>query len=169
MPSTSLVSHSDNRRNEFITVSRVGPRTRDAMIAAAAAMAMADGCATPAEHRGLVAFLKQNKMLFSLGRAETVERYTAELRRAVGSLGEPLSSQDRWRDLNDRLRPIAGMEAAHLVAAAAACVAAADGVVQPGEMDLLRALRDALGLQQPAIDAHPRDAHPDEAHLDGAR
>jgi hypothetical protein len=33
----------------------------------------------------------------------------------------------------------------------------------------LRALRDALGLQQPAIDAHPRDAHPDEAHLDGAR
>lgn len=168
MPSSIPASHSDHWRNEFITVSRIGPRTRDAMIAAAAAMAMADGCAAPAEHRGLLKFLKQNKMLFSLGRAETVERYAAELRRGVGSLGEPLSSQDRWRLLNDRLRPIAGMEAAHLVAAAAACVAAADGVVQPGEMDLLRALRDTLGLQQTAIVAHPGDADFGEAPPAGA-
>jgi len=42
-----------------VVVSRPGPRTCDAVIAAAAAMAMADGQAEPAEYRGLLMFLKQ--------------------------------------------------------------------------------------------------------------
>ena len=42
------------------------------------------------------------------------------------------------------------MQSAHLVAAAAAFVAAADGVMDPGEIELLRSLRDTLGLE-PAV------------------
>jgi tellurite resistance protein len=45
------------------------------------------------------------------------------------------------------------MESARLVAAAAACVAAADGVVHAGELELLRSLRDVLGLDDASIDA----------------
>jgi tellurite resistance protein len=149
----------DGQRNDFTFVPRPGPRTRDAMIAAAAAMALADGRADPAEHRGLLRFLKQNKMLLSLGRADTIERYLAEVGRATarqcsaqsGGAHSPGAQQPTgehlWQDLADRLRPLAGMQAAHLVAAAAAFVAAADGVVHPGEVELLRSLREALGLE----------------------
>jgi tellurite resistance protein len=145
------------RRSDFTFVSRLGPRTRDAMIAAAAEMALADGRAEPAEHRGLLMFLKKNNLLFLLGRTETTKRYTAEIGRATerhaASSPHPTSSEDRWHDLTARVRPIAGMESARLVAAAAACVAAADGVVHAGELELLRSLRDVLGLDDASTDA----------------
>jgi tellurite resistance protein len=161
---SSLTStHADHeKRIDFAFTTRLGPRTRDAMIAAAAEMALADGQAEPAEHRGLLRFLKQHKMLLSLGRANTIERYSAEVcrvaeRRSQGSQPDsqqPDSQQPdnehRWQDLTNRLRPLAGMQSAHLVAAAAAFVAAADGVMHPGEIELLRSLRDALDLE-PAI------------------
>jgi tellurite resistance protein len=145
------------RRPDFAFVPRPGPRTRDAMIAAAAEMALADGRAEPAEQRGLLMFLKKHNLLFLLGRAETTERYTAEIgrvteRHAAFSL-HPTSSENRCQDLIARLQPIAGMESARLVAAAAAYVAAADGVVHAGEIELLRSLRDALGLDKTAIEA----------------
>ena len=145
------------RRPDFTCVSRVGPRTRDAMIAAAAEMALADGRAEPAEQRGLLMFLKKNNLLFLLGRSETTQRYTAEIGRAAERHAAcspyPTSSGNRWQHLTVRLRPIAGMESASLVAAAAAYVAAADGVVHAGEIELLRSLRDALGLDDASIEA----------------
>ena len=130
---------------------------RDAMIAAAAEMALADGRADPVEHRGLLTFLKKNNMLFLLGRTETTERYTAEIdrvtERQAASSPHQTGSENRWQDLTVRLRPIAGMDAAGLIAAAAAYVAAADGVVHTGEIELLRSLRDVLGLEDASIEA----------------
>jgi len=87
-----------------------------------------------------------------LGRAATVERYTAEIGRVTARRAASATPPQRangaieWHDLTETLRSLAGMEAARLVAAAAAYVAAADGVVHPGEIQLLRLLRETLGL-----------------------
>jgi tellurite resistance protein len=144
-----------------VVVSRPGPRTCDAVIAAAAAMAMADGQAEPAEYRGLLMFLKQNNILMRLGRAATIERYAAEIGRVTARGASPAAPPERangaieWHDLTVTLRSLAGMEAARLVAAAAAYVAAADGVVHPGEIQLLRLLRETLGLAPATEVARP--------------
>ena len=90
-------------------------------------------------------------------RTETTERYTAEIdrvtERQAASSPHQTGSENRWQDLTVRLRPIAGMESAGLIAAAAAYVAAADGVVHTGEIELLRSLRDVLGLEDASIEA----------------
>jgi tellurite resistance protein len=112
-------------------------------------MAMADGQAEPAEYRGLLMFLRQNNILMRLGRAATVERYTAEIGRVTARRAaspQRANGAIEWHDLTETLRSLAGKEAARLVAAAAAYVAAADGVVHPGEIELLRLLRETLGL-----------------------
>ena len=139
----------------FTLVSRPGPRTQDAVIAAAAEMALADGRAESIEHRSLLAFLKQNKMLQAFGRTATIERFAAEIDRATKrrlshptSQDKPSDATDPWQDLTARLRPLAGMEAARMVAAAAAHVAAADGVVNTRETELLATMHATLGLTE---------------------
>jgi tellurite resistance protein len=76
-------------RNDFTVVSRLGPRTRDATVAAAANMALADGRVEPVEHRGLLTFLKQQDMLLAFGRADIMQRYVTNigLLRSAGGLG----------------------------------------------------------------------------------
>jgi tellurite resistance protein len=97
-------------------------------------------------------FLRQNKMLICWAAPRPSSAYTAEVGRVTARRASAAASPRRtgdanhWQDLTERLRPLAGMEAARLVAAAAAYVAAANGVVHPGEIELLRALRETLGL-----------------------
>jgi tellurite resistance protein len=149
----------------FTFVTRPGPRTQEAVITAAAAMALADGRAEPVEHRSLLAFLKQHKMLQAFGRAATLERFAAEIERATASRTvTPLPNQQpaatAWPDLTARLRPLAGMEAARMVAAAAAHVAAADGTVNRREIELLDTVRATLGLNPTANEHHAQGTHP---------
>jgi tellurite resistance protein len=127
----------------FSVSARPGPRTFDTLIATAAEMALADGEAQPVEHLGLLAFLRQRDMLATLGRRATLDRFAAALdavaaRRTAGVHDAP--------DLAGELRPVAGTQAARLVARAAAHVAAADGTLHPRELALLRSLHTALGL-----------------------
>jgi tellurite resistance protein len=148
--SLSISISAPSRRPVSFTVSaRPGPRTVDSLITAAAEMALADGKAEPVERQGLLAFLRQDDMLATLGRRATLERFTAALndvaeRQAAGAPGAP----DLAPDLAETLRPLAGSHAARLVARAAAHVA-----LHPKELALLRALHTALGLtrvEQPA-------------------
>jgi tellurite resistance protein len=125
----------------FTVVSRPGPRTRDAIVAAAATMALADGRVEQSERRGLLVFLKQNHMLLALGREDINQRFAQEVGRAVNLATD-------HQDVLSRLRPLAGTEAARLVATAAAYVAAADGIIHPTESELLQSLREALGLAE---------------------
>jgi tellurite resistance protein len=138
---------SENTRSRppvgFTVSARPGPRTLDSLITVAAEMALADGEAHPAEHLGLLAFLRQDDTLARLGRRATLDRFAAALdgvaaRRATGVHDAP--------DLAETLRPLAGSHAARLVARAAAHVAAADGTLHPGELALLRSLHATLGL-----------------------
>lgn len=122
-----------------------GPRTLDCIIAAAAAMALADGRVEPAEQRGLFDFLRRHRLLGVLGRSATRQRFVSETCRTAPHPGSELQ-------LAERLRPLAGTSGAMLVAAAAAWVAIADGVVHPDELRLLRSLRAMLGLA-PAVAA----------------
>ena len=138
--------------NPVAVVSQPGPRTRDAMIAAAAAMALADGRVEPIERHTLLRFLRREKILMALGRTETVRRFAAAIMLAKQ---EEVSAGDQphpWHDLIERLRPLAGMQSAGLITAAAAYVAAADGVVQPRELELLHRLQLALELTPVAAD-----------------
>jgi len=130
---------------EFVVSMRPGPKAVDGLITAAAEMALADGKADPVEQQGLLAFLRQYDMLAGLGRRATTDRFAAALnaivaRRAAGGHQAP--------DLTETLRPVAGLQAARLVVRAAAHVAAADGMLHPRELALLRTLHAALGLTQ---------------------
>jgi len=128
-----------SRRDPGLVVLQPGPRTLDCIIAAAAAMALADGCAEPAEQRGLFEFLRRNRLLDVLGRSVTRQRFVSETCEAALHPGSGFQ-------LAERLRPLAGTSGARLVATAAAWVAIADGVVHPDELRLLRSLRAMLGL-----------------------
>jgi tellurite resistance protein len=121
------------RATSFVLVERVGPRTVERLIAAAAWMAVADGRADPAEREELMAFIRQRGLLGVFGRQATLDRFARVLGRA-----EPPALA--------ALRPLAGTAAARLVEAAALRVAAADGMIVPAELALLRRLREALGI-----------------------
>ncbi len=139
MHSMSTLHSTAERSASFVVVERHGPRTLDGLIAAAAGMALADGRVEPAEPHSLLEFLRRNNLLSVLGRRWAIQQFAVELKRAAGCT-------DPGADLSDRLRPLAGMAGARLVAAAAAHVAAADGAVHPQEIALLRSLRSTLGL-----------------------
>ena len=131
-------------------VSRLGPRGLEALISAAAEMALADGQADAVEHRSLLAFMRQEKILASFGRSETIRRFTSEVQRAsvqATNAGAVDDRGQRWLELTDRLRPLAGMATASTIMAAAVHVAAADGVVHPEEAALLRCLSIVLNLE----------------------
>ena len=156
-----MISVNPTQPAGFTLISRPGPRMQDAVIAAAAEMALADGQAEPAEHRSLLAFLKQHEMLAAFGRTATILRFAAEIDRAakrhaagVASSEGESEAGDRWQDLTARLRPLAGMEAARVVAAAAAHVARADGQVNMREIELLDTVYATLGLNHHAESAH---------------
>ena len=137
--------------NNIPVVSRMGPRTRDAIIAASTAVAMADGQADPIEHLGLIRFLKGRETLIALGRADSVRRFAKDLRDAMDHEAQAAASRqrsaDQWQDLTAILRPFANMHAAGLIAAAAGCVAAADGKIHPRERELLHSVFMALDLE----------------------
>jgi tellurite resistance protein len=139
MFSTTNPRRTDGQPPSFTLVERPGPRTLDGLIAAAAGMALADGRVEAAEPHSLLEFLRRNDLLKVLGRRFAVQQFAAEIGRAA-------ACPDPQTALADRLRPLAGMAGARLVATAAAHVAAADGNVHPREIALLQSLRATLGL-----------------------
>jgi len=128
--------------NSFGFVAQPGPRIMDCMIAAAAEMALADGRAQAVEYRGLLNFLKRTNLRVSYSRSAVLERFATEIDRIA--VRDAFVAEPDWQDMANKLRPVAGMETARLVAAAAAYVAEADGVIHPREIDLLRTLRETL-------------------------
>jgi tellurite resistance protein len=125
------------KTNRVAVAYRFGPRAQRAVIAAAAKMALADGHVEPAERFELLLFLRRNDILSVVGRQSASDRFTAEVSRQPG-FAEP--------SLDEIVRPLAGTNAARLIAGAAASVAAADGTVDPREIELFTALTEALGL-----------------------
>ena len=145
-----------SRTSGFGFVAQPGPKIMECMIAAAAEMALADGRAQAVEYRGLLNFLKRTNLRVPYSRSAVLERFSTEISRIAQrdrSAAEPQRSE--WRDVEERLRPLAGMETARLVAGAAAYVAEADGVIHPKEIDLLRALRESLELAVEDSPAQP--------------
>ena len=130
------VSKPTRRCREPVVVRRAGPRTLDGIIAAAAAVAMADGAQATEERRGLLQFLRSNGLMGVLGRGRTLAAFQAEIEGAARADA----------DISVRLRHLAGTDAARLVAEAAFSVAAADGVIVPAEFAMLRRLHAGLGL-----------------------
>jgi tellurite resistance protein len=127
-------SVSPRRNREPVIVRRTGPRTLDGIIAAAAAVAAADGDQQADERRSLLHFLRCNGLMGVLGRGKILERFRAELDGAG------------IEDISVRLRHLAGTDGARLVLGAALSVAAADGVIVPAERAVLRRLQTGLGL-----------------------
>ncbi len=125
------------RATSFVLVERVGPRTLDGVIAASTHMAAADGQADPEERRELMAFLRQRGLIGQHGRQATLERISRAIGRAALTPEETVLAT---------VRPLAGTAGARLVEAAALRVAAADGVIVPAELALLRRLRAALDI-----------------------
>jgi tellurite resistance protein len=142
-----LLSESTRSRRPvgFAVSTRPGPQTFDSLITVAAEMALADGEAQPVEHLGLLAFLRQDNMLATLGRRATLDRFAAALDKVAARRAAGVHDAS---DLARTLHSIAGTHAARLVARAAAHIAAADGMLHPRELALLRMLHDALGLTQ---------------------
>ncbi len=141
IPSRQIHGQADRPQptGGFQLIERPGPRAVDGMIAAAAGMALADGRVEATEFRSLLEFLRRNDLLIVLGRRFAVRQFAAEVARAA-ACANPRA------ELADRLRPLAGLASARLVAAVAAHVAAADGDVQPQEVALLQSVRATLGF-----------------------
>jgi tellurite resistance protein len=133
--------------NRFGYVAQPGPRIMECMIVAAAEMALADGRAQPVEYRGLLSFLKRTNIRVAFSRGTVLERFSTEISRiAIRERFAAAHQEVEWQDLTDRLRPLAGMETARLIAGAAAHVAEADGILHPREIDLLNAMRNILEI-----------------------
>lgn len=127
------------RATSFVLVERIGPRTVDRVIAAAAWMAAVDGRTAPEERHELMEFIRQRGLMNVLGRQATLDR----IERAETAPQEHVLAM---------LRPMAGTKGARLVEAAALRVAAADGVIVPAELALLRRLRATLGIVVPVTE-----------------
>ena len=97
---------------------------------------MADGIHAAEERRELLQFLRGNGLMGVLGRGRTLAAFRAEIDAAGNAKA----------DISARLRHLAGTDGARLVAAAAFSVAAADGVIVPAELAMLRRLHAGLGL-----------------------
>lgn len=114
-----------------------GRATLHAMVTAAAMIACADGHVARSERRSLLRFLSHHGVLARHGRAASLAAFEQAIR-DTEDLGPHAAA--------DRLRAIAGLPGAPLVAQAAAHVALADGVTWPQEIALLEVIRDRVGL-----------------------
>ena len=140
----------------FGYVAQPGPRIMECMILAAAEMALADGRAQVVEYRGLLNFLKRANLRVADSRSTVLERFSTEVSRIAARKTPPAGTPEtEWQDIADRLRPLAGMQTARFIAGAAAYVAEADGVIHPREIELLRAVRDALEVAPAEVPDQP--------------
>jgi tellurite resistance protein len=114
--------------------------TIHAVVTACAMIACADGNVAVKERRSLLRFLRHHGVLARYGRAPVIAAFDVAVRETA-----PLTL-DQICDVADRLRDVAGMPGAPLVAHAAAHVALADGVTWPQEIALLEVIRDRVGL-----------------------
>ena len=119
-----------------VVVQRTGPRTLDGIIAAAAAVAIADGVEQADERRSLLQFLRSNGLMGVFGRGKTLALFRGEIDAAMC---------DR-KDISIRMHHPVGTQGARLIAAAALSVAVADGIIVPEEHAVLRRLHASLGL-----------------------
>ena len=127
---------SRNRRHrEPVIINRPGRHALRAVVAAAAAVALADGVAQPGERRSMIRFLRDNGLIGILGRGKTIALYQSEI-----------DSQQSGSDVSARLHRIAGQHGALLAAAGAWSVAVSDGVMSPEENATLARLQAALGV-----------------------
>jgi tellurite resistance protein len=122
-------------RHDFAFIVSPGRPTLKGLAEAAALMARADGRIDDVERRSFLRFLRRHGLLEAFGRRVATQAYTDELNRAVPAT-DALMGLERLR----------GLPAAPLAAAAAASIAAADGLAHPAEIALLRQMRDRLGL-----------------------
>lgn len=127
-----------------VVVEQTPTHALDAIIDAAALIAAADGSVTLEERRSLLAFLREREVLGRHGRSAVLQRFEA----AVAALES--HKLDDLCAAAERLERLAGTTSAMLAAAAAARVAAADGVVWPQEAALLSVVRSRLGVRPSA-------------------
>jgi len=118
--------------------------TVQAVVTACAMIACADGHVAVKERRSLLRFLRHHGALARFGRAPVLAAFDVAVREAA-----PMTL-DQICDVADRLRDVAGMPGAPLVAHAAAHVALADGITWPQEIALLDVIRDRVGLARQA-------------------
>lgn len=126
---------------------RMGRRTMEAIVHAAAIAAASDGVAGPEERRSLIAYLRERDILNPHGRAAVLLAWEQALTRI-----RPLGMSELCTAA-DELRHLRGSAGARHAAQAAIEVAMADGVLWPQEEAMLAVIADRLGLRaRPAHD-----------------
>ena len=133
---------------------RPSQTTVQAVIAAAALVACADGAVTGQERHGLIAFLRHHRVLETHGRARCLALFD-QMTADTGTL-----SPREIHHTAARLRPVAGTLGAALVAQAAALMVLADGITWQQEVAVLEVIRDQIGLANPDPDLPPTAAVP---------
>jgi tellurite resistance protein len=109
----------------------------EAVAAAGALVACADGRIAQAERDALVAFVESNGFLFALSRAQILEALERGLRQFRDTGGAKAAL--------DRIARFAGRAPARLLIEASRQIAVADGYLHAGEIHCLQRIHIALG------------------------
>jgi tellurite resistance protein len=139
-PSTAIcepaVNHLHNRDDTVL----------QALVTAAAFVALADGQADAVEREELINFVDRQGFVPSISRDE--------IGRAFDNRVRQLEERDRAETVAQALRPLAGLPLASIVIRTARQVAAADWYLHPGEARALKLIGLVLaGNQDPAFDS----------------
>jgi tellurite resistance protein len=111
----------------------------DAVVTAAALVALADGCIEPVERSQLLDFLNRNGFMSAFTRVEILDFFEHRIRQLNGKNGA--------QSAIDSLGRLAGRSTARLVVDAGEHVAVADGHLHPRELQVLQFIRIALTLR----------------------
>jgi tellurite resistance protein len=109
----------------------------EAVTAAGALVACADGRIAQAERDALVAFMESNGFLFALSRAQILDALERRLRQFKGAGGVEAAL--------DRIARFAGRAPARLLIEVGRQIAAADGYLHKAELHCLQCIHIALG------------------------
>jgi tellurite resistance protein len=140
LPRESHAAERPEREEGRVELLQPSRATVEAVVTAAAMIALADGHVAEKERRALLRFLRSAGVLERHGRREVLATFEAALRGVA-----PLDLAETC-EAADRLRPVASLPGARLVAQAAAVVVLADGVAWPQEIALLEVIRERVGL-----------------------
>lgn len=140
MPIPSRVDHPVDQPAELAALART-ERTMQAVVAAYALMAHADGEAAASERRRLFAVLRENPAMSVFSRGDVAEEVAAH---EANFRFDPELAQQIARE---KLVPIIGQErAVRFVIAACRELIPADGVAHPAEYRALAAIKTLLGF-----------------------
>jgi tellurite resistance protein len=131
-----LAAYLDGREDDLL----------DAMIAAAALVARADGAVEPVERDQLVAFLDRRRLLPAVSEAELLEAFEHRIRSLEGRRGIAAAV--------DSLARLAGRSPARSVVELGEHIAAADGHLHVREVEVLRLMRLALAAPAQPVPAN---------------